>query len=113
MKNVITSIEYCNKNNKSYNSTKKNIILSEVNNSGKINVRIREMENSIEKLIKENSLNSKNNMPNNNFDLPSPKKWNEDITYVKKNQGTHFKKIKKHNTVNHLNYYYPPPVPLK
>ena len=113
LKNVITSIEYCNKNNKSYNSTKKNIILSEVNNSGKINVRIREMENSIEKLIKENSLNSKNNMPNNNFDLPSPKKWNEDITYVKKNQGTHFKKIKKHNTVNHLNYYYPPPVPLK
>jgi hypothetical protein len=114
LKNVITSIEYCNNNNKSDNSTKKNVILSEVSSSGKINIRIREMENSIEKVIKENSINITNNMSNNNLDLPSPKKWDNDLTYIKKNQGTLFKKIKKHNTVNHLNrYYYPPPVPSK
>ena len=114
LKNVITSIEYCNNNNESHNSTKKNVILSEVSNSGNINIRIREMQNSIEKIIKENSININNNESNNNFDIPSPKKWNDDLTYIKKNQGTHFKKIKKHNTVNHLNhYYYPPPVPSK
>jgi hypothetical protein len=114
LKNVITSIEYCNNNNKSDNSTKKNVILSEVSSNGKINIRIREMENSIEKVIKENSINITNNMSNNNLDLPSPKKWDNDLTYIKKNQGTLFKKIKKHNTVNHLNrYYYPPPVPSK
>ena len=114
LKNVITSIEYCNNNNKSNNSTKKNVILSEVSSSGKINIRIREMENCIEKVIKENPINITNSKSNNNLDLPSPKKWDDNLTYIKKNQGTLFKKIKKHNTFNHLNrYYYPPPVPFK
>ena len=117
LKNVITSIEYCNNNNnnnENHNSTKKNVILSEVSSSGNINIRIREMKNSIEKIIKENLININNNEPNNNIDMPSPKKWNDDLTYIKKNQGTHFKKIKKHNTANNLNhYYYPPPAPSK
>ena len=114
LRNVITSIEYCKNNNKSHNSTKKNVILSEVSNCGKINIKIKEMENSIEKVIKENLIKINNNKSNNNFDLPSPKKWDDDLTYIKKNQGTHFKKIKKHNTVNHFKlYYYPPPVPSK
>lgn len=114
LRNVITSIEYNNRNNRSNKSNEKNLILSEVDQNGKINIRVREMKNSIEKIIRENSINKSNNKSNNNnFVFPSPKKWNKDITYVKKNQGTHIKKIRKHNTVNHLNYYYPPPIPFQ
>jgi len=114
LRNVITSIEYNNRNNRNNKSNEKNLILSEVDQNGKINIRVREMKNSIEKIIRENSINKSNTKSNNsNFDFPSPKKWNKDITYVKKNQGTHIKKIRKHNTVNHLNCYYPPPIPFQ
>ena len=114
LRNVITSIEYNNRNNRNNKSNEKNLILSEVDQNGKINIRVREMKNSIEKIIRENSMNKSNTKSNNSyFDFPSPKKWNKDITYVKKNQGTHIKKIRKHNTVNHLNCYYPPPIPFQ
>ena len=118
LRNIITSIEYCknnnNNNNKSHNSTKKNVILSEVSCSGKIDIRIKEMENSIEKVIKGNLININNNKSNNKFDLPLPKKWDDDLTYIKKNQGTHLKKIKKHKTVKCFkSHYYPAPVPFK
>ena len=83
LKNVITSIEYSQRN--SNNIPDKNIILSEVDQNGKIkNIKIRQMKNSIEKVIKETSLDKKK--------IISPQKWNDSITYVKKNQGTHLKK---------------------
>ena len=114
LRNVITSIEYKNRNNRTNKSNEKNLILSEVDQNGKINIRVREMKNSIEKIIRENSMNKSNTKSNNSyFDFPSPKNWNKDITYVKKNQGTHIKKIRKHHTVNHLNCYYPPPIPFQ
>ena len=107
LRNVITSIEYGNRNKKNMNNKDKNIILSEFDQNGKINIKVREMKNSIEKILRENSFNKVKNL---NYS-PSPKKWNENITYVKKNQGTHIKKIKKHNTINHIDQY-PPPIPF-
>ena len=89
LRNVITSIEYNNINNRNNKSNEKNLILSEVDQNGKVNIRVREMKNSIEKIIRESSKNKSNTKSNNSyFDFPSPKKWNKDITYVKKNQGT-------------------------
>ena len=104
LRNMVTSIEYSNKNNKkSYNNIgDKNIIMSEIDKNGKINIRVKEMKNSIEKILRENSFNKRRNDVN-----LSPQK----LTYVKKNQGTHITKIKKHNTVNIIEYY-PPPIPI-
>ena len=94
LKNVITSIEFKRNSNK---FPDKNIILSEVDKNGKINnIRIRQMKNSIEKVLKETSLDKKK--------IISPQKWNDSITYVKKNQGTHLKKMKKYNTTNNFDY---------
>ncbi len=96
LKNVITSIEYSQRN--SNNIPDKNIILSEVDQNGKINnIKIRQMKNSIEKVIKETSLDKKK--------IISPQKWNDSITYVKKNQGTHLKKMKKYNTTNNFDFH--------
>ena len=96
LKNVITSIEYNHRN--SNNISDKNIILSEVDQNGKINnIKIRQMKNSIEKVLKETSLDKKK--------IISPQKWNDSITYVKKNQGTHLKKMKKYNTTNNIDYH--------
>ena len=100
LKNVITSIEYNHRN--SNNISDKNIILSEVDQNGKINnIKIRQMKNTIEKILKETSLDKKK--------IISPQKWNDSITYVKKNQGTHLKKIKKYNTTNNIDYHQSPP----
>jgi len=96
LKNVITSIEYSQRN--SNNITDKNIILSEVDQNGKINnIKIRQMKNSIEKVLKETSLEKKK--------IISPQIWNDSITYVKKNQGTHLKKLKKYNTTNNFDFH--------
>ena len=110
LRNVVTSIEYRNKNNKKSNNCfkDKNIILSEIDQNGKINIRVREMKNSIEKIIRENSFNK----GKNETCLPSPIKANNILTYVKKNQGTHIRKIKKHDTVNNIDSY-PPPIPFQ
>jgi len=95
LKNVITSIEYSHQN--SYNNINKNIILSEVDQNGKINsIRIKQLKNSIEKILKETSKEKKK--------IISPQKWNDSITYVKKNQGTHLKKLKKYNTINNIDF---------
>ena len=104
LRNMVTSIEYSNKNNKkSYNNIgDKNIIMSEIDKNGKINIKVKEMKNSIEKILRENSFNKRRNVAN----LSSQK-----LTYVKKNQGTHITKIKKHNTINNIEYY-PPPIPI-
>ena len=96
LKNVITSIEINQRNPK--NIPDKNIILSEVDQNGKINnIKIRQMKNSIEKVLKETFLDKKK--------IISPQKWNDSITYVKKNQGTHLKKMKKYNTTNNIDYH--------
>ena len=102
LKNVITSIEYSNRNNNKTNKylKDKNIILSEIDQNGKVNIKVREMKNSIEKILRENSFHKSKNTAC----LLSPKKMDL-FTYIKKNQGTHIKKIKKHNTVNHIEFY--------
>ena len=112
LRNVVTSIDYSNRSNKIPNCDliDKNIILSEIDQNGKVNIRVREMKNSIEKILRENSFTKRSDFNLNR--LPSPQKWSL-LTYVKKNQGTHLKKVKGHNsTVNHIRYY-PPPLPLQ
>jgi hypothetical protein len=95
LKHVITSIEG-NRNNKN----DKNIIVSEVGQNGKINnIRIKLMNNSIEKIMKQNYIEKKNNADI----FTSPQKWNQKLTYIKKNQGTHFRSMKEYNTIN--NYF--------
>ena len=96
LKNMITSIECSHRN--SNKIPNKNIILSEVDQNGKIsNIKIKQMKNSIEKVLKETDLDNKK--------IISPKNWNNNITYVKKNQGTHLKKMKKYNTTNNIEYH--------
>ena len=95
LKNVITSIQYKSINNNNLND--RNIILSEFDYNGKLNIRVKRMNKSIENIIRENSSQKKEN----EYYLKSPPSLiNENLTYVKKNQGTHIQKIIKHNTVN-------------
>ena len=97
LRNIITSIKYRNKKNNLDSGSdldEKNIILSEVDNDGKINIKVKEMKNSIEKIIRENSANKKKNYY---IYSTNPK---ESLTYVKKNQGTHFSKNK--NYINNI-----------
>ena len=107
LKNLITSIEYYNRNYRlpNYELKDKNIILSEFDQNGKINIKVKEMKNSIEKILRDNSFKKIKNTNCRN----SPQKYNL-LTYVKKNQGTYLKKIKNqinNNTVKHTNYYRP------
>ena len=110
LRNVVTSIEYSNRSNKKLNNylKDKNIIMSEIGPNGKINIKVREMKNSIEKILRENSFNKTRNA----LCLNSPQKINNILTYVKKNQGTQIRKIKKHNTKDHIDFY-PPPIPFQ
>ena len=96
LKNVITSIQYRNINNTNLADT--NIILSEYDYDGKLNIKVKKMNKSIEKVIRENSSQKDNNL----FYIESPKISNDVLTYIKKNQGTHIPKIKKYNTINKL-----------
>ena len=92
LKNVVTSIEFRNsRNNIGRDFDDKNIILSEVDNEGRLNIKVKEMKTSIEKVIRENS-NQKN------YYMKTPQKTS-DIKYVKKNQGTHISKNKNYNTI--------------
>ena len=98
LRNIITSIKYRNKKNESDSWSdldEKNIILSEVDNDGTINIKVKEMKNSIEKIIRENSTQRRKK---NYLYSINPK---ECLTYVKKNQGTHFSKKKQHNNNIH------------
>ena len=110
LRNVVTSIEYSNRPNKKLNNylKDKNIILSEIDPNGKINIKVKEMKNSIEKILRENSFNKTRNA----LCLNSPQKINNNLTYVKKNQGTQIRKIKKHNSKNYIDFY-PPPIPFQ
>jgi len=93
LKNVVTSIEFRkSRNNIGGDLDDKNIILSEVDNDGRLNIRVKEMKTSIEKVIRENS-NQKNN-----YYMKTPQKPS-DIKYVKKNQGTHISKNKNYKTI--------------
>ena len=95
LKHVITSIEG-NRNNKN----DINIILSEVGQNGKINnIRMKLMKNSIEKIMKQNYIEKKKKADI----FTSPQNWNPKLTYIKKNQGTHVRPMKKYNTIN--NYF--------
>ena len=58
--------------------------------------------------MRENSFNKAKNI----VCLPSPQKISQLLTYVKKNQGTQIRKIKKHNTINNIDIY-PPPIPFQ
>lgn len=93
LRNVVTSIELRNSRNKIGGDLEdKNIILSEVDNDGRLNIKVRDMKTSIEKVIRENS-NQKSY-----YYMKTPQKPN-DIKYVKKNQGTHIPKNKTYNTI--------------
>ena len=102
LKNIITSIDYKNINNKFHNyEINKNIILYEFNRDGKVNYKIKEMKNSVEKIVREKS-NSKVKDKTKFFDF-SPKNYNEFSLYVKKNQGTVLRKNK--NKMEFFNPY--------
>ena len=97
LKNVITSIEYKNKDLKN-NLNNKNIVLSELDKNGKLNVKYRKMKNSIEKIIKQNSIPKIKKV----YCMKSSKIPYNGLTYVKKNQGTHIRNSKKYNTIHRI-----------
>jgi len=100
LKNIITSIDYRNSNSNFNNINNKfkngiinkNIVLYEINSEGKLNYKVREITNSVEKIV-QNTSNSKKKK--RIIDI-SPKidKDLEEFTsiYVKKNQGTVLRK---------------------
>ncbi len=101
LKNLITSIDYKNKNNDNsqlnINHNLKNIILYEVDEEGKVNYKVKEMKNSVEKVVRDNSEIKKKSKIN---DI-SQKVNNNGIVslYVKKNQGTVLRKFKDKNKI--------------
>ena len=105
LKNIITSIDCKNNENDSISKSnkKKNIILYELDKNGKINYKIREMKNSVEKIMNQKS-NSKIKKGNKNIEA-SPKNIKEAFftLYVKKNQGTVLRKNKHKNKFEFYN----------
>ena len=95
LKNVITSIQ-CKSKIKDNEEGDKNIILSELDNNGKLNVKVKKLKKSIEKVLKENP----NRKIKNIYYLGSNKAPSETLKYVKKNQGTHISKTKKNDNNN-------------
>ena len=95
LKNLITSIECKNKNinvnnvNKKNEIDHKNIILAEFSNNGKLNIKFKKMNNSIERIIRDNSI------PNIKKVTKIKKLPYENLKYIKKNQGIKTSKIKK------------------
>lgn len=94
LKNIITSIIYNNNNNNNsqMEQKNKNVLLLEYNKDGKLNCKIREMKNSVEKIIGGNSKSKYRNKTNE----ASPKNQRKGIIslYIKKNQGTILRKTK-------------------
>ena len=88
LKNIITSIECKSKDRK--NDNQKNVILSEFSKNGKLNITLKKMNNSIEKVLRDNSIPKETKIIKVTTKLP-----NESLTYVKKNQGTSLTKNKK------------------
>jgi hypothetical protein len=110
LKNIITSIDYRN-SNPNYNNinnifkndrTNKNIVLYEIDRNGKLNYKVREILNSVEKIV-QNTSNSKKKK--RIIDI-SPKIDQEleqfASIYVKKNQGT---VLRKNNNSKNFEYY--------
>ena len=95
LKNVVTSIQ-CKSKIKDNDNDDKNIILSEFDNNGKLNVKVKKLKKSIEKVLKENP----NRKIKNIYYLGFNKTPNETLKYVKKNQGTHISKTKKNDNNN-------------
>jgi hypothetical protein len=87
LKNIITSIE-CKKQD-IRKDNQKNVILSEFGKNGKLNIRLKKMNNSIEKVIKDKS------SPKRLKVIKVAKLPNECLTYIKKNQGISITKIRK------------------
>lgn len=107
LKNIITSIDYRksnsnmnNSNNKFKNNNNKNIVLYELDKYGKLNYKVREITNSMEKIIRDAS-NSRNKK---RLIKLSPNIEQEQFSsiYVKKNQGTILRK----NIDNKKNKYF-------
>ncbi len=94
LKNLITSINYKAKDitDDNKNNQNKTIILCEVDKKGKVNYKVKEMKNSVEKIVKDNSV-LKNRKKRNEFS-PKNKKTGLISLYVKKNQGTVLRKYK-------------------
>ena len=110
LKNIITSIDYRN-SNPNYNNinnifkndrTNKNLVLYEIDRNGKLNYKVREINNSLEKIV-QNTSNSKKKR--RIIDI-SPKIDQEleqfASIYVKKNQGT---VLRKNNNSKNFEYY--------
>ena len=103
LKNLITSIDYMKENNENnddkklkINNNLKNIILYEVDDEGRVNYRVKKMENSVEKVVRDNSEIKRNSKINDII----PKVNNNIISlYVKKNQGTVLRKFKGNNKI--------------
>ena len=102
LKNIVTSIDYKNVDNddKSIKKDKnKNIILYEVDRKGQVNYKVREMKNSVEKVVRKNSELKKRSK----IIEFSPKNNGIFSLYVKKNQGTVLRKLR--DTKNRIEYY--------
>lgn len=102
LKNIVTSIDYKNADNddKSIKKDKnKNIILYEVDRKGQVNYKVREMKNSVEKVVRKNSELKKRSK----IIEFSPKNNGIFSLYVKKNQGTVLRKLR--DTKNRIEYY--------
>ena len=93
LKNVITSIQFRNIKDQIRNNelNDKDIILSEFDNNGKVNIKIKKLNKSIEKVLRENSTKKVNNV-NKIYQSKTPKFRNEVLTYIKKNKGTQISK---------------------
>ena len=100
LKNVVTSIEFKKLKDDSNN---KNIILSELDKNGKLNVKCRKMKNSIEKIIKKKSAPKVKKV---SCIKSTPLTYNNALTYIKKNQGTHIRSSKRYNTINRISKYF-------
>ena len=96
LKNIITSIDYRNSYtnvNKAYNkfnNNNKNIVLYELDKNGKLNYKVKEMTNSMEKILRDAS----NSRSKKRIIKVTPKIEQEQLNniYVKKNQGTVLRK---------------------
>ena len=96
LKNIITSIDFKNTcDNFRTNRNNKNVILYEFDQDGKVNCKVREMKNSVEKIVR-GKTKSKEKKKNKYIEASPPKNQAEAnfSLYIKKNQGTVLRKSK-------------------